>query len=122
MNLTEKDITGAVARKLRETAGLTQTAFWEPIGVKQSVGCRYESDIPIPQAVRILLVAHYVSGVKIDAATHDGVAELAQLGAIQSNLNKVKWLASAAQTDITIASKKLQDAHDALKTFNQPRK
>ena len=117
MNLTEKDITGAVARTLREEAGLTQTAFWEPLGVKQSVGCRYESDIPIPQAVRILLVAHYVSGVKIDAATHDGVAELAQLGAIQSNLKEAKTLANAVRSDIAKASKKLQDAHDALQSL-----
>ncbi len=117
MTLTEKDITGVVARTLREKAGLTQTAFWEPLGVKQSVGCRYESDIAIPQAVRILLVAHYVSGVKIDAATHDGVAELAQLGAIQSNLKEAKTLANAVRSDIAKASKKLQDAHDALQSL-----
>jgi len=117
MNLTEKDITGAVARKLRETAGLTQTAFWEPIGVKQSVGCRYESDIPIPQAVRILLVAHYVSGIKIDAKTQEGVEELARLGAIQSKHNQAKVIAGTVSTDLAKAMKSLQVARDALQSI-----
>ena len=117
MNLTEKDITGAVARKLRETAGLTQTAFWEPIGVKQSVGCRYESDIPIPQAVRILLVAHYVSGIKIDAKTQEGVEELARLGAIQSKHNQAKVIAGTVRTDLAKAMKNLQVAQDALQSI-----
>ncbi len=117
MTLTQKDITGAVARELREKTGLSQSAFWKPLGVKQSVGCRYEAANTIPQAVRILLVAHYVSGVKIDATTPDGVAELAQLGAIQSNLKEAKSLASSVRSDIAKASKKLQDAHDALQTL-----
>ena len=114
MKLTEKEITGALARQLREEAGLTQTAFWEPLGVKQSVGCRYESDIPIPQAVRILLVAHYVSGIKIDAGTHEGVAELTRLGAIQSKHIHAKALAGAVRVDLARAMKSLKTAHDAL--------
>jgi predicted transcriptional regulator len=114
MTLTEKDITAEVARKLRENAGLTQRAFWEPLGVQQSVGCRYEKDIEIPKSVRILLVARYVSGMTIDAATHDGVAELTKLGAIQSNIKEAKSIASAVRGDLVKASKKLQDAHDAL--------
>lgn len=114
MKLTEKDITGATARKLREDAGLTQTAFWGPLGVKQFVGCRYEQDVPIPQAVRILLVAHYVSGMKIDTATHEGVAELAKLGAIQSKHAHAKALTSGVRTDLARAIKSLKTAHDAL--------
>jgi transcriptional regulator with XRE-family HTH domain len=114
MTLTEKEITGALARQLREQAGLTQTAFWEPLGVKQSVGCRYEADIPIPQAVRILLVAHYVSGIKIDAGTREGVAELSRLGAIQSKHAHARALTSGVRTDLTRAMKSLKTAHDAL--------
>lgn len=117
MTLTEKDITGAIARKLREEEGLTQTAFWEPLGVKQSVGCRYESDIPIPQAVRILLVAHYVSGVKIDAATPEGVAELSRLGSIQSKQNNAKAIVAHARADMTKAIKNLEVARDALQSL-----
>lgn len=117
MTLTEKDITSEVARKLREDSGLTQKAFWEPLGVQQSVGCRYERDIDVPKAVRILLVARYVSGVTIDAATHDGVAELKTLGAIQSNIKEAKSIASAVRGDLAKATKKLQDAHNALSSI-----
>lgn len=110
MNLTEQDITGPIARKLREDAGLTQTAFWEPLGVKQSVGCRYESDIAIPHAVRILMVAHYVSGMKIDTATQEGVAELSRLGAIQSKQTQSKSM-------VAKAIKNLETARDALQSI-----
>ena len=38
--LTEDQITGPVARKMRKFMGLTQKAFWNPVGVQQSVACR----------------------------------------------------------------------------------
>ena len=117
MNLTEQDITGPIARKLREEFGMTQTAFWRPLGVKQSVSCRYEQGVDIPQAVRILLVAHYVGGVKIDAATPEGVAELTLLGAIQSKHNQAKAIAGTVRTDLAKAMKSLQVAADALQSI-----
>lgn len=115
--ITESEITGALARKLREERGLSQSEFWRPLGVQQSVGCRYESDIPIPQAVRILLVANYVSGIKINAATPEGVAELARLGAIQSKQTKAKAVAGAVRTDLSKAIKNLEVARDALQSL-----
>lgn len=114
MKLTEKDITGAVAKELREKAKLTQAAFWEPVGVQQSVGCRYEQGGEIPKAARILIVARYVSGVVIDAATTDGVADLARLGEIQSKAIHVKTITKAASADISKAVKSLTDAQQAL--------
>lgn len=117
MKLTEKDITGAMARTIREKAGLTQTAFWEPLGVKQSVGCKYEQDVSIPRSVRILLVAHYVSGFKIDAKTQEGVEELSRLGAIQSKHNQAKVIAGTVRTDLAKAMKSLQVAQDALQSI-----
>ena len=117
MKLTEKDITGAVARKMREDAGLTQTAFWKPLGVKQSVGCKYEQDVQIPHAVRILIVAHYVSGIKIDAGTQEGVAELARLGAIQSKHNQAKTVSRSVSAELAKAVKNLESARDALQSI-----
>lgn len=113
MKLTEKDITASVARQMREDAGLSQKAFWEPLGVQQSVGCKYEQDVKIPRSVRILIVARYVVGFKIDAGSQDGVQELAKLGKIQS----AKMLASSVRADIDSASKKLDAARDALSTL-----
>lgn len=110
MNLTEKDITGPIARKLREELGLTQGAFWKPIGVKQSVGSRYEAEMKIPHAVRILLVANYISGMKIDTATQEGVAELSRLGSLQSKNNSAKAV-------VAKAIKSIETARDASQTI-----
>ena len=110
MNLTEPEITGAVARELREKAGLPQTTFWKPLGVHQSSGCKYESGVSlIPKPVRILLVARYVAGLTIDAGTEDGVAELCRLVSSQSKQADAKAIARAAQ--------RLQAAADALQTI-----
>ena len=114
MKLTEKDITGQVAKELRERAGLSQAAFWNPVGVQQSVACRYEQGGRVPKSVRILIVARYVSGVVIDAATPSGVADLARLGEIQSKAIDAKTIARAAHADIGKAVKSLTDAQTAL--------
>lgn len=114
MNLTEQEITGDAARCIRERLGLTQSEFWAPLGVKQSVGSRYEGNYAeIPQSVRILLVTHYVAGVKIDAASADGVAGLAVLGSIQASNSAARELRPA----ITKAVGTLQKAADSLKTL-----
>lgn len=116
--MTEHEITGAMARALRESTGLAQAAFWEPLGVSQSVGCRYEQqNVPIPRPVRILLVTHYVSGVKIDTASPEGVAELSRLGSIQSRGAQAKQIAGTVRTDIAKAIKRLEDARQALQTL-----
>lgn len=114
MPLTEKDITGPVVRAMREELGLTQTAFWSQIGVKQSVGCKYEAETPIPQAARILIVANYVSGLKIDARTLDGVKELKALGKIQSSFQQAADAASEVRGTLDEAAKKISEARKTL--------
>ncbi len=45
---------------LRESLGLTQDEFYEPLGVSQSAGSRYEQgQRPIPKTVRILITYVY---------------------------------------------------------------
>ncbi len=117
MNITESEITSQVARELRKSRGLTQREFWRAVGVQQSVGARYEQDVSIPHAVRILIVAHYVSGVKINTATPEGVAELSRLGAIQAKQTNVKSVSADARADISKAIKSLETARDALQTI-----
>ena len=114
MPLTEQDITGPVVRAMREELGLTQTAFWSQIGVKQSVGCKYEADTPIPQAARILIVANYVSGLKIDARTADGVKELKTLGKIQSSFQKAADAAQDVRGTLDEAAQKIAEARKSL--------
>lgn len=114
MPLTENQITGTVARALRDQIGLTQTAFWSAVGVKQSVGCRYESDMPIPHPVRILIVARYVSGVQIDTGTPEGVAELSRLGGVQATFKDAKKAAAAVRSALDAAAIQIQRASDKL--------
>lgn len=95
--LTEKDITPAVARNIRLKAGMSQSGFWTPLGVSQSVGCRYEDgQAKIPRSVRILIVATYVAGVKIDTATAGGVQELSKFGALQARNRVIERAAEKA--------------------------
>ena len=113
--ITESEMTGPVARDLRMQLGMTQRDFWGPAGVTQSVACRYETgDVAIPRSARILLVAHYVAGVKIDAATSEGLEELSRLGSIQSKLSQAKTVAGSARSDLSKAIKSLEAARDAL--------
>ena len=56
---------GEVVRAYRHKLGLNQTDFWQPVGVTQSGGCRYESgrDIPVP----VQLVLHLTYGTAVEA-------------------------------------------------------
>lgn len=117
MKTTEGSVTGAMARSLREAAGLSQSAFWAPLGVKQSVGCRYETEVEMPRSVRILLVTHYVCGLKIEADTELGVGGLARLASIQSNLQEAASLASCARSSLDTAAENIVAAREALGTI-----
>lgn len=97
MKLTEKQVTAEAARSLRESLGLSQKAFWEPLGVLQSVGCTYESGTKIPKSVRILLVTRYGAGLKLDTATQEGVEAIEKLAALQNVGNASKALATASE-------------------------
>ena len=82
---TAHDITGEVAKELRDALGLTQPEFWQPVCVSQSAGSRYESgafeDMSGP--IRVLLFARYVAEVNIDALTPEGAKNLRRLGRLQ---------------------------------------
>ena len=116
--ITEQQVTGAVARDLREKAGLPQRSFWEPLGVHQSRGCQYESGASsIPKPVRILLVARYVTGLHIDASTPDGVAKISRLSSIQANHAEAKASAKAMRSTFHQAAQRLQSIADALQSI-----
>jgi transcriptional regulator with XRE-family HTH domain len=80
---TEKDITSEAVKRLREKAGLSQSAFWKPLGVGQSGGSRYERGRPMIMPLRTLVYAIYVAGIKIDATTPTGAADLRRLAKLQ---------------------------------------
>ena len=46
-------------KAIRQKRGMNQSQFWQPLGVTQSGGSRYESGRNIPKPVRLLLaIAH----------------------------------------------------------------
>jgi len=82
---TEKEITGEVARALREQSGLTQKAFWTAMGITQSGGSRYEQVQFIPRPVRILIYTMYVAGIRVDASSKAGTEHLVKLARLQAS-------------------------------------
>lgn len=90
---SEKDMTGALAKTLRKSLGLSQPAFWLPVGVSQPSASRYERerDTIAAEPVRILLFARYVAGVDIDASTPEGIDRLKRLGRLQKQSEKLIW-------------------------------
>jgi transcriptional regulator with XRE-family HTH domain len=82
---TESDVDGAAAKRLREQMGLSQKAFWAPMGITQSGGCRYENGHPMPKPIRILVFVNYVAGLRLDAGTPDGAGRLMRLALLQAS-------------------------------------
>jgi transcriptional regulator with XRE-family HTH domain len=112
---TEDQIDGQFAKDLRKALGLSQAQFWKPLGVQQSVASRYEGNFSeLPQSVRILIVANYVSGLKIDAKTFEGVQELAKLGSIQSAFQEASTAAAIAREQLDHAAHQIQQARTTL--------
>ncbi len=71
-------VTGARAKEIRTTAGMTQKTFWKSLGCSQSAGCAYEDGKrEIPRSAQLLLLATYTekSG---DAAKVTRAAEKAR--------------------------------------------
>ncbi|MCL4759548.1 MAG: helix-turn-helix domain-containing protein [Rhodocyclaceae bacterium] len=56
---------GESIKAYRRELGLNQTNFWQPIGVTQSGGCRYESGRSIPAPVQLVL--HLTYGTEAEA-------------------------------------------------------
>jgi transcriptional regulator with XRE-family HTH domain len=54
-------------RDIRLERGLTQQQFWQPLGVTQSAGSRYETGRGIPEAVLELLRLKHVEQIDIKA-------------------------------------------------------
>lgn len=82
---TEQEIDAPTVKRLRTQAGLTQSAFWTPIGVTQAAGCRYEKGNTMPKPIRILVYANYVAGLRLDASTKEGAERLMRLGLLQAS-------------------------------------
>lgn len=118
MNFTEKEITGPVAKQIREALDMGQAAFWNPLGVPQSSASKYEAkQSKIPKAVRILLVANYIAKLKIAAGTPEELDALRKLGAIQSKDTDLKKSAARALRALDTASAELAGARETIQSI-----
>lgn len=100
---TEQELDGPATKQLREAAGLTQRDFWTPFGVTQSGGSRYEQGQALPKPLRILIYANYIAGIRLDASSAAGAAELARLAKLQASQDAgdqeqigAKWVEATA--------------------------
>lgn len=112
---TEKDITGEVAKQLREKAGETQAVFWKAVGLTQSGGSRYESGLTIPKPVRQLLYIRYVAGLKLDTTTTEGCERIKRLSDLAASelapkKEKIGKALNSAMKSIKSASRDLAGA------------
>lgn len=55
-------------RDVRRKLDISQSEFWNRLGVTQSGGSRYESGRPVPVPTAILAHLVYVNGLDIDAS------------------------------------------------------
>lgn len=89
---SEQDVDGNAARDKRLELKMKQKPFWAAVGVGQSGGSKFETERcqRLTKPVRILLFARYFAGLKIDATTPEGVAELVRLAQHQ-NKTRAKY-------------------------------
>ncbi|EBQ8762704.1 hypothetical protein BKM35_21965 [Salmonella enterica] len=74
--MTEKDITGGVARELRLKLGMTQDEFWGPIYRQRKQASDYErtfTDKQLPDVVRMIIFIRYYLGFDYDISSPEGV-------------------------------------------------
>ena len=82
--------TGQEIRTLRKTIKLSQSAFWEPLGVTQSGSSRYEAGRKIPKPVQVLLnlaLGNPESGVALYDSLRNRIKE-AKAAAIEAEKAK----------------------------------
>lgn len=58
-------------RELRLQLGMTQTDFWDRVGVTQSGGSRYENGSNMPWPVRELVRIVHIENIRIELANRD---------------------------------------------------
>lgn len=76
--LTEKDITGAVAKALRLDLDMTQNEFWGPLGRSKKQASNYENEFhnkPLPDIIRMMVFIRYYLGFDFDISSPQGVQE-----------------------------------------------
>lgn len=87
--MTEDEIDGADALALRKRQGISQPKFWNPVGVSQAMGSKFEAGRhQIPASVRKLLFVRYVAGLDLDNPKQADFRNLKRLLKAQRDNNK----------------------------------
>lgn len=93
-------------RGVRESLGLTQGEFWNPVYVQQTTGSRYENSRDVPQPVAELLRIRYSEGIDPTAIrrTHVLVAENLRVEAPALYLHMLGEPRNHMPSDVDMAS------------------
>ena len=101
---TASDITGAVAREIRQGLKMPQRQFWGGISVSAAAGCAYENGhAPVPGTVQRLLFLHYVLSIPTDMEASD-----AHFAALVPSIQKIKSTRETAEEAATVISRGLE--------------
>lgn len=87
-------------RTMRNNAGQNQSQFWEPIGITQSGGSRYESGRSMPKPVAALVRLVHQLGIDISKVNADKASLIRLLLSDQVDpevLSALRKLAATAQ-------------------------
>ena len=69
-------IDNAFCLNLRKKLKINQSKFWQPLGVTQSGGSRYESGRTIPAPTRKLIYLVHVVGLDLNVAAQKQLAKV----------------------------------------------
>lgn len=86
MEISRPDqITGPIARQMRENMGLTQKQFWGPFGINKSRASGYETEKhEIDEPIQLLVYLHHVCRFPVNRP-HDAMR---RIGTVINNLGE----------------------------------
>lgn len=95
-------ITGPVAKKLRQDRGMTQTEFWAPVGVPyKGMASNYERDVHrISEPLQILIYLHHICRFPVGLDHNHMSAIGAVLNSGAQGLAKMKQATAIAEAAI----------------------
>lgn len=107
----DSEITGHVARKIRQELGLSQAEFWGAIGIRRETGNNYERRGRLTEPVRLLVFAHYIAGIPVN-----DLQELRRVGAVAKAMREAGARLSEAAESVSQAAIYIESAVEAVTT------
>lgn len=111
----DEQITGAVARQIRQDLGRSQVVFWGAVGIKRDTGNNYERRGRLPEPVRRLVFMKYIAGIPVDAAPD----ELVRVGRLAMSSRSAIESLAVAKEQARCSAEQLETAIKAIKAITE---